>query len=267
MSISEYLDVFIGLAFTYLILSLIVTVIFESIVQFTRLRARSLERAIRKLLEGMTKVKDEGSGQEVSRPIADIFYDHPIVRSLGKEKEVKSDAASGTGEKKSVSKRSWEVVRSKPHFSYIEPATFGLVALNTLFPKEELGNKNIEELIGLAKMLPESKIKTVLLTHLRGGADNLKKLREGVEQWFNDSMDRLSGWFTRTARWMSLVIGLVVAIALNVDTLVVADAFWSEPVLRASVASYAADNYKNFPPENEFTKDDIGDLREELKSL
>ena len=101
MSISEYLDVFIGLAFTYLILSLIVTAIFESISQFMRLRARNLERAIRKLLEGKLEVrvakkddngdvvKDE-AGKEVYvkkiEAIADNFYNHAIIKSLEREK-------------------------------------------------------------------------------------------------------------------------------------------------------------------------------------
>jgi ABC-type multidrug transport system fused ATPase/permease subunit len=282
MSISEYLDTFVGLAFTYLILSLIVTVIFESIVQFTRLRARNLQRAIRKMLE-----------EQDSSSIVNAFYEHPLVKSLRKEKKVEphnsgkledekrngeSGSKSKAGDKESFAKRSWEVVRStperswevvrsKPGFSYIEPSTFALVAMNTLFPEESLGNKNMDHIANLVKDLPKSKIRTVLLTHLRAGVKNLEELRKGVETWFNDTMDRLSGWFTRTARWISLVIGLVVAIGLNVDTFVVANAFWREPSLRANVANYAAENYKKYSPKQDTVKVSVDSLKAELASL
>ena len=267
MSISEYLDVFIGLAFTYLILSLIVTVIFESIAQFTRLRARNLQRAIRKLLEVKVKAaaevkdkQDKKAQKEAKEKISNSFYEHALVKSLKREKEEKSN---GTNWIVSL----WRFFRGKPHFSYIESSTFALVALDTLFPRDDTGNKNIQDLTELVKKLPDCKLKEVTLTHLRSGVDDLKELREGIESWFNNTMDRLSGWFTRTARWMSLIIGLIVAIVLNVDTLVVADAFWKEPVLRANVASYAADTYEKYLPDSTFTKDDVGRLREELESL
>ena len=135
MSISEYLDVFIGLAFIYLILSLIVTVIFESIAQFTRLRARNLRQAIKKML-----------AESDSESIVKAFYEHPLIKSLSKEKKVKphnsgklkdekrsgeSGSESKAGDEESLTKRSWQavkstperswkVVRSKPAFSYIE---------------------------------------------------------------------------------------------------------------------------------------------------
>ncbi len=282
MSISGYLDVFIGLAFTYLILSLIVTVIFESIVQFTRLRARNLRRAIKKMLE-----------ESDSESIVKAFYEHPLVKSLSKEKKVEphnsgkpkdekrngeSGSESKAGDKESLTKRSWqavkstperswEVARSMPGFSYIEPSTFALVAMNTLFPDENLGNKNMDHIMNLVKDLPDSRIKTVLLTHLRAGVKNLEELRIGVETWFNDTMDRLSGWFTRTARWMSLIIGLVVAIGLNVDTFEVVNAFWREPALRANVANYAAENYKSYSPSQDSVKLSVDSLRAELASL
>ena len=106
-----------------------------------------------------------------------------------------------------------------------------------------------------------------MLTHLKSGVKDLASLREGVEAWFNETMERLSGWFTRTARWVSFIIGLIVVVSLNVDTLVVANALWREPALRTAVADYAAENYKNYPPDSELDRSDIDSLRAELTSL
>jgi len=287
MSISAYLDVFIGLAFTYLILSLIVTVIFESLAQFTRLRARSLERAIRRMLEqapaakrdvgevpaaarddgGLPDARRDDGGEGTGEALAELFYEHAIVRSLSKEESVKSASEAKTTDKQPLLKRIWEFLRGRRHFSYIEPRTFALVAMNILFPEEDLGEHDPAGLISLAEKLPDSKVKSVILTHLRAGAKNLQELREGIESWFNDTMDRLSGWFTRTARWISFVIGLIIAVGLNVDTLVVANAFWGEPALRANVVNYAVQNYESFPPDKELTASHNDSLRTVLSSL
>src|SRR5574339_98873 len=46
----------------------------------------------------------------------------------------------------------------------------------------------------------------------------LAKARQNVEKWFDDSMDRVSGVFKRYSQWLALVIGFVVALLLNVDS-------------------------------------------------
>ncbi len=265
MSISEYLDVFIGLAFVYLLLSLIVTIVFESVAQFTRLRARNLKRAISKLLEEpQTADKTEANA---GKTLVDRFYEHPIVKSLSREKDAKSEGEDGEESKLSWWSIVWRFLRSIPHFSYIQSNTFATAAMNTLFPGQDLSSIDGKSLTSLVNGLPESKIKGVLETYIRTGDKTLKSLMDGVETWFNDTMDRLSGWFTRSARWISFVIGLIIAIGLNVDTFVVANALWREPALRANVAEYASENYKRYPPGQELGRVYIDSLRTNLSSL
>lgn len=45
------------------------------------------------------------------------------------------------------------------------------------------------------------------------------KLKTHVEQWFNDYMDRVSGWYKTKQQRKFLIVGFVVAISLNVDSL------------------------------------------------
>lgn len=45
------------------------------------------------------------------------------------------------------------------------------------------------------------------------------KLKAHIEQWFNDYMDRVSGWYKTKQQRKFLVVGFVVAISLNVDSL------------------------------------------------
>jgi len=65
--------------------------------------------------------------------------------------------------------------------------------------------------------------------------DYLQVLRSNIETWFNDSMDRLSGWYKRKAQLTAFIIGFLIAIFLNVDTINIANQLWREPVLRQAI--------------------------------
>ena len=52
-----------------------------------------------------------------------------------------------------------------------------------------------------------------------GTENDYSKLKAHIEQWFNDYMDRVSGWYKTKQRRKFLVVGFLVAISLNVDSL------------------------------------------------
>jgi len=68
--------------------------------------------------------------------------------------------------------------------------------------------------------------------------------RLNLETWFNDGMDRLSGTYKRKAQFTAFIIGVILALVLNVDSISVATSLWREPTLReaiiAQAQSYAA---------------------------
>ena len=67
--------------------------------------------------------------------------------------------------------------------------------------------------------------------------DFLAKLQANIETWFNDTMDRLSGWYKRKAQLAAFVIGLGAALLLNVDTIQLAAQLWKEPALREAISA------------------------------
>jgi hypothetical protein len=71
------------------------------------------------------------------------------------------------------------------------------------------------------------------------GADCLGALRNNIETWFNDAMDRLSGRYKRKAQWTAFAVGLVIAILLNADTISVSNQLWREPMLRQAINANA----------------------------
>ena len=76
--------------------------------------------------------------------------------------------------------------------------------------------------------------------YVTAGETKLAKARENVEKWFDDSMDRVSGVFKRYSQTMALLIGFLVALILNVDSINLTLYLWREPSVRAVLAQNAA---------------------------
>ena len=68
----------------------------------------------------------------------------------------------------------------------------------------------------------------------------LAKARQNVEKWFDDSMDRVSGVFKRYSQGLALVIGFLIALILNVDSVDLTLYLWREPTVRQALAENAA---------------------------
>ena len=76
--------------------------------------------------------------------------------------------------------------------------------------------------------------------YISGGETKLAKARKSVEKWFDDSMDRASGVFKRYSQTMALVIGFLIALLLNVDSINLTLYLWREPAIRQALAQNAA---------------------------
>jgi hypothetical protein len=68
----------------------------------------------------------------------------------------------------------------------------------------------------------------------------LAAVRKNLEDWFNNAMDRLSGWYKRRAQTLAFIIGISVGILLNVDSLQLATQLWRDPAVRDALAAQAS---------------------------
>src|SRR5437867_10413895 len=88
---SAALDVVIGLAFVYLLFSLLCSAVQEGIAGIFDLRARNLEAALKRLLEDGTAgatgtdVPPAGAGGRDLQGLAEKFYGHGLIRGLYKD--------------------------------------------------------------------------------------------------------------------------------------------------------------------------------------
>lgn len=65
--------------------------------------------------------------------------------------------------------------------------------------------------------------------------NELELIRTNIEDWFNNSMTRLTGWYKRRTMVSAFVVSLLIAVCANIDSINVADRIWHEPELRSVI--------------------------------
>jgi hypothetical protein len=82
-------------------------------------------------------------------------------------------------------------------------------------------------------------VKEPLLALARQATGSLDRFRANVEQWFDDAMDRMSGWYKRRVQVALLVYAIAVVVLLNVDSITLTRSLWTDGVLRSAVVATA----------------------------
>jgi len=121
--------------------------------------------------------------------------------------------------------------------SYLAGSAVATALLDSLDPSKPLAL--VSEAVSAAQQLPESNVRDAILTAATTAGNDIDKLRASIAIWFDDSMDRLSGVYKRYLHWLSLAVGIALAIALNADTISVAGTLWQDSDLRTSIAAAA----------------------------
>jgi hypothetical protein len=63
--------------------------------------------------------------------------------------------------------------------------------------------------------------------------------RKSLEQWFDDTMERCSGWYKKYTQYILLILGLLIAIVFNVNTIEIIGKLEKDPSLRESIVQQA----------------------------
>jgi hypothetical protein len=203
---STVLDVVIGLVFVYLLLAVLCTSANEFLAALTKSRPKFLKKGITQLLDNQpTNPAKDDPGAFLKE-----FYRHPLVTGMMREGK---DPA------------------------YLPSRTFATVVMDIL-TQEKPGRKEIKDLeSGLAAM-PSGDIKQALLALIQP-AEDLESAQKAIEGWFEDAMDRVTGWYKRRTQTWTLVVAVLVTILANADTIHVARRLWRDPVLRNAVVEQA----------------------------
>lgn len=108
---------------------------------------------------------------------------------------------------------------------------------------KQIGDKGLKTDINVSVMAGVQYIKDQYLKNAINTILTTSKTLDEVEQkitkWFDDTNYKASEMFKRDMKYYSYLIGLVIAIVLNVDTIFIAQKLWEDPVLRSAVAETA----------------------------
>lgn len=224
----DMLDVAIGVAFVYLLVSLLCSAIVEGAEAVLKRRSSDLERGIGELLHDPNLLAR--------------LYNHPLINGLFK----------GTYK---------PGMRDLP--SYIPSRSFSLAIMDLLISPNAAQHQGVAGAAGprtgavsttalVDGMTDDSladQARHAVLTLVNAAAGDAQKARENIEFWFDTAMDRVSGRYKRRAQRALFVIGLTVAVGLNIDTVRILRELMTNKSKREAVVAIAT-NYaaKQQPP-------------------
>lgn len=206
---SAVLDLATGLVFCFLTVSLATGTIVEAIASFLALRAKTLRRGIGQLLNDSNFTG-----------LAKQLYDHAAVNPRG----------SGSGTTSSTFQ--------KTDPAYIDRQLFGQAMLDILKISPQIAANpsasptvaDLKVAVG-AVLQSDPQIKNLLDGIIERSVGDPNKIKAELVAWFDNAMDRVSGYYKRWTQVISFVVALTLAGLLNVDAVHVATVLWEQPKL------------------------------------
>ena len=175
----------------------------------------------------------------------DGFLNHPLIRQLrGTRLDLRHDRREASPGVPSAEKAPSGLrgLRYSKVPSYISAATFATTVLSLLGRTDEgrATPATAQELrTAIDTHFKESGLQGVLRSLLNDAGGEIGEFRRRLEQWYDEEMDRLSGWYKRRTKWFLLLWGLGLALVLNVDTALLARTLWTDSTLRSAVVAEA----------------------------
>jgi len=245
---SPVLDVAIGLTFIYLLYSLLATTVKELIATIFTYRGRMLERGIEQMLDGVNY--SYYWWNKLFNFIVILFKKEPAE---GSKLHKKSMLFTAQVTKHPIYVRSSEnsLFSKKP--AYLAADTFSDILLDLLVPSagQPVLLKNIAASIKNKAADPNDSLNAdaakILNIYVAQANGDLQRFKLLIENWYNDTMDRVSGWYKRQAYAILFLIGFILAMSFNVSTIDIVHKLSTDKAARAALVQSASDYVKKNP--------------------
>lgn len=226
------LETGISLVLIFFIFSIVTYVIQELIAVNLKFRSKMLWKSMFQLFDGKTIVGRINMMQalpEKDTDNTDNFYNHPQIQSL----------------KKNLSDKTLP--------SYIPAANFAL-AVMSLVSQQSSTNKddkdNAKPAIdantsladfrnGLQAFVDSKGNLYTVLKNLLDTSTTLQQLQQKIEDWFNDYMKRVSGWYESHIVVSVRIIAVVITLVFNINVIKLAKKIYNDGQLRSSLVAMA----------------------------
>ncbi|SHN41805.1 hypothetical protein SAMN05192549_1137 [Duganella sacchari] len=231
---SHYLDVAIGLAYTFMATSLLCSATREAIASLFQTRAKMLLDGVLTLLhEPEDKARLRGIWPSVQRLLrleggfglqklsdksltAEVMQ-HPLITGLAQQGRMPS---------------------------YIPSAIFARAFVSTLTTRYGKG----QTAAVLLNSVGNEGLTRTLQAIMGEGEDDAAALENAVRIWYDTVMERTSGWYKRRSQFVLFLIGLFYASAMNIDALQLSQRLWNDSALTAQLVQKAQAVQPPAPP-------------------
>jgi hypothetical protein len=273
---SGILDLAIGLAFVFGVTAALSSVITELIARFLGLRAAYLLSGLRELLDGGAADLDLGQAQREFHSLraivrgapsaavaaaaaaaaagapaaarapsaAGALLGGPILRNQGMTGQISSRKLTTQGGQPprmadGKGRTGWRQRRTLP--SYIPARSFAEAVMDLLVP-DAAGHTTMDAIGESIGRLPASMstLKLSLQSLAKNAGNDIAAFRISVEHWYDDHMDRVSGWYKRYVAKITLVVGAVLVLLLNINALTIGRTLYTDSAVNTAVSSVAA---------------------------
>lgn len=237
------LDVAIGLAFVFLLFSVLCAAVQEFIAGIFDMRAATLERGLRNLLDDPGSANVGGAPAAVPPAPAPTAAAGAVALPPSPRAPSLAEQVLGHGLIRTLYKDSRVLFnRQRRGPSYIPSRSFALALLNVVAPSTSAEDRIAEVRANIASANIPAGTKSALLSLANGAAQDRDELRGLIEQWFDGAMGRVSGWYKRKTQIIICVLSLLVAVGLNVNTVSIADRLIHDDAVRAAVVQQATES-------------------------
>ncbi len=233
MSISQALEVVIGLIFIYYVLGSIVSLVTQWINEFLETRGKALERYLVKIV-GDKKIEDLVKLPQL-QALRPIRYKNflSVFGSVTEPKKIE-----------------------KIPVSILVDSYFDLIGLTS---NKDL---NLLQLAELVDKLPDSEGKQAFIQWIQQGVTNIEDLRKRTTAYFTGMMEQASATFKANARSFVIILSIAVTVLFGTDSIQLARTLWTNAELRALAVAKA-----EMVVQQEGTDATIDDLIKELGDM
>lgn len=227
MNYLAILDLVIGLIFIYFLMGLFCSTFQELLANIFNLRARNLNQWI----------KDTFGKNDFDKQL----LNHTLI-----------DGLTAKGRKA----------------SYIPPDVFSHVLLD-LIHRTDTRPYSVSSLREAIQQTPNlsDDLKQKLLQSLEESNGQVGAIRESIESWFNQAMDRISGTYKKLSQRIILLAAIVIISVLNVDTIAIIRYLYDHPTQASALANHVSTIIK----QSDITASDStvssSDIRQSLAEL
>lgn len=232
-SFGAAIDVGIGLMECYLLLGLVGSSLQETVVGFINLRGKQLRKGLKGLLAHRIPANFEG----------DTLFERVSAHSLVNP-------------------------RNDARFpSYVSARNFSMALIDVL-RTSDVPMALLPDIQASIAKLPPGAAKTALEALLVRAGGNLDAFSTGVEHWFDDAMDRVSGVYKRISQTWMLVFGMSIAAIFNIDTISLTQSLWNDPTARQLMVAAATADVKSAetPSPDQDELNAVADRQDKLKA-